>query len=165
MYRFYVISDVEEGLNNSCRFKRGTRPPSRYSLNKYMQSYIACTMAGQTAINYKNVNNNLLSLMISIGTHTVWITIFLSPKAFDDTAIDFRIMRRFDGVRRCFLSCKLNKSISLVLEHSYVLDGAKRRECFLYQLVCDTVCKTTAIYSAIGRTTLVINLSKTTNLA
>lgn len=96
--------------------------------------------------------------MIGIRTNAVWIAVFLSPKAFDNATIDFCIMRRFNGMRCSFLSCKLNKSISLVFEYSYVLDGAERRECFLYQLVCDAVCETSAIYRAIGRTTLIIYL-------
>lgn len=114
--------------------------------------------------NYKYINNNLLSLMIGIRTHTVRIAVFFSPKTFNDATIDFRIMCRFDGMRCCFLGCKLDKSISFVLKHSYILDGAKWRERFLYQLVCDAIRETSTIYSAIGRTTLVIHLSETINI-
>lgn len=96
--------------------------------------------------------------MIRIRTHTVWITIFFSPKTFNDAAVDFCIMRRFNGMCRSFLSCKLDKGISLVFEYSYVLNGTKRRKGFLYQLIRDTIRKTSTIYGTIGRTTLVIYL-------
>lgn len=109
-------------------------------------------------VSHKYVNNNLLSLVIGIGTHTVWITIFFSPKTFNDTAVNFCIMRRFDGMRRSFLGCKLDKGVPLVFEHSYILNGAERGKRFLYQLICDTVRETSAIYGTIGRTTLVIYL-------
>jgi len=96
--------------------------------------------------------------MIRIRTHTIWITIFFTPKTFNDAAVDFCIMRRFNGMCRSFLSCKLDKGISLVFEYSYVLNGTKRRKSFLYQLIRDTVRKTSTIYGTIGRTTLVIYL-------
>lgn len=100
--------------------------------------------------------------MVGIGADAIWIAVFFSPKAFDDATVNFRIMRRFDGVCRSFLGRKLNKGISFFLEHSYVLDGAKRRKSFLYQLICDAICETSTIYGAIGRTTLVIHLLRTT---
>lgn len=96
--------------------------------------------------------------MIGIRAHAVRISVFLSPKTFHDATIDFRVMCRLDGMCCRFLSSKLDKSISFVLEHSYILNGAEWRERFLYQLVCDAVRETSAIYSAIGRTTLVIYL-------
>lgn len=83
------------------------REPSIYEPHKYV------------------VNNNLLSLMIGVRTHAIWITIFLSPKTFNDAAVDFCIVCRFDGVRRSLLGCELDKGISLVFEHSYILNGAK----------------------------------------
>lgn len=107
------------------------------------------------------INNNLLSLMIGVRTHAVWIAIFLPPKTFNDAAVDLCIVCRFDGVRRSLLGCELDKGVPLVFEHSYILNGAKWRECFLYQLVRDTVRKTTAVHSTVGRTTLVINLLET----
>lgn len=67
-------------------------------------------------------------------------------------------MRRFDGMCRSFLSCKFDKSVSLVFEHSYILNGAERGKRFLYQLVRDTVRKTTTIYGTVGWTTLVVYL-------
>lgn len=113
------------------------------------------------SVSRKYVNNNLLSLVIGIGTHAIWIAVLLSPKTFNDTAVDFCVMRRFDGMRRSLLSCELNKSVSLVFEHSYILNGAERGERFLYQLVRDTVRKTSAVHGTVGRTTLVINLLET----
>lgn len=113
-------------------------------------------------LNHRYVSNNLLSLMIGVWPDAVGISVFLSPKAFHDATIDFCIMCRFNCVRRSFLSCKFNKSVSLVFEYSYVLDGAEGGKCFLYQLVRDAVRETSAIYSAIGRTTLIIYLSRTT---
>lgn len=77
-------------------------------------------------ISRKYVNSNLLSLMISIRTHAIWIAIFFSPKTFNNAAIDFCIMCRFDGVRRSLLGCELDESITLVFEHSYILNGAER---------------------------------------
>jgi hypothetical protein len=71
-------------------------------------------------------------------------------------------MRRFDGMRRSFLGCKLDKSVSLVFEHSYILNGAKRRKRFLYQLVRDTVRKAATVYGTVGWTTLVIYLLELT---
>lgn len=99
--------------------------------------------------------------MIGIRTHTIWIAVFLPPKTFNNAAVDFCIMRRFDGMRRSLLSRKLDKGVTLVFEHSYILNGAKRGECFLYQLVRDTVRKTPAVHSTVGWTTLVINLLET----
>lgn len=96
--------------------------------------------------------------MIGVRTDAVWIAIFLSPKTFDNATVDFCIMRRFNSVRCSLLSCKLNKSISFVFKNSYVLDGTKGGKCFLYQFVRDAICETSAIYSAIGRTTLIIYL-------
>jgi len=106
-------------------------------------------------VSHKYVNNNLLSLVIGIRTHTVRIAIFFSPK-------DFCIMRRFDGMRRSFLGCKFDKGISLVFEYSYILNSAKRGKRFLYQLIRDTVRETSAINGTIGRTTLVVHLLRTT---
>lgn len=99
--------------------------------------------------------------MIGIRTHTIWVAIFLSPKTLNNAAIDLCIMCRFDGMCRSLLGCKLDKSISLVFEHSYILNGAERGERFLYQLIRDTVRETSAVHGTIGRTTLVINLLKT----
>lgn len=96
--------------------------------------------------------------MIGIRTHTVWIAVFFSPKTFNDAAVDFCIMRRFDGMCRSFLGCKFDEGISLVFEHSYILNGAERGKGFLYQLVRDTIRETSAIDGTIGRTTLVIYL-------
>jgi len=112
-------------------------------------------------VSHKYVNNNLLSLVIGIRAHTVRIAIFFSPKTFNNAAIDFCIMRRFDGMRRSFLGCKFDKGISLVFEYSYILNSAKRGKRFLYQLIRDTVRKTSAINGTIGRTTLVIHLLRT----
>lgn len=109
----------------------------------------------------KYVNNNLLSLMIGIRTHAIWIAILFSPKTFNNATVDFCIVCRFDGMRRSFLSCELDKGVSLVFEHSYILNGAEWRECFLYQLVRDTIRKTSAVHSTVGWTTLVINLLET----
>lgn len=96
--------------------------------------------------------------MISIRTHTVWVAIFFSPKTFNDAAVDLCIMRRFDGMRRSFLSCEFDKSVSLVFKYSYILNGTERGKRLLYQFVRDTVRKTSTIYGTIGRTTLVIYL-------
>lgn len=63
--------------------------------------------------------------MIGVRTNAIWITIFLPPKTFNDAAVDFCIVCRFDGVRRSLLGCELDKGVSLVFEHSYILNGAK----------------------------------------
>lgn len=70
--------------------------------------------------------------MIGIRTHAIRIAVFLPPKTFNDAAVDLCVMRRFDGMRRSLLSRKLDKSVALVFEHSYILNGAERGECFLY---------------------------------
>lgn len=109
-------------------------------------------------VSQKYINSNLLSLVIGIGTHAIRIAILFPPKTFNDAPVDFCVMRRFDGVRRGLLGRELDKGVSLVFEHSYVLDGAERGERFLYQLVRDAVRKTPAVHGTVGRTTLVINL-------
>lgn len=99
--------------------------------------------------------------MIGIGTHAIGIAVFLPPKTLNDAAVDLCIMRRFDGMRRCLLSRELDKGVTLVFEYSYILNGAERGERFLYQLVRDTVRKTSAVHGTVGWTTLVINLLET----
>jgi len=132
---------------NVCGGREGGRKGKRENTNVYAS--------------HMYVNNNLLSLVIGIRTHTVRIAIFFSPKTFNNAAIDFCIMRRFDGMRRSFLGCKFDKGISLVFEYSYILNSAKRGKRFFYQLIRDTIRKTSTINGTIGRTTLVIHLLRT----
>ena len=104
---------------------------------------------------------NLLSLVICIRTNAIRISVLLPPKTFNDATINFCIMCGLYGVRRRFLSSEFNERISFIFEYSYVLDSTKGGKCFGYQVIRNTICKTSAIYCAISWTTLVIYLSTT----
>lgn len=102
----------------------------------------------------------LLRLLVSVRPNAIRIPVFLSPEAFDDTTIDLCVMGRLDGMRRRLLSSELNKSISLILEYSDILDGAKWRKSFGYQLICYPIRESSAVDCTVGRTALVVNLWK-----
>ena len=102
----------------------------------------------------------LLRLLIGIGTDAIRIAVLLSPKAFYNATVDLGIMSDLDSVSRCFLRREFNKSIALVLENSDILNIAIRRESFFYQIVRYSICKASAVYGAVCRTALVVNLKK-----
>lgn len=54
------------------------------------------------------------------------------------------------------MQCSPDESITLVLEYTNLLDGSKRRESFLHQLLCQTIGQSTAVYCTVCRTTLIV---------